>query len=88
MRVNREITQGSASYDNLDVTKEAEDEGINVFADDEDDADTCTTRRLGSFAVSSDNPASDSNVSISEPQGSQHNSAQSPHPGIAAASYH
>lgn len=73
--MNSEITQGSASYDDLDVTKEAEDEGINVFADDKDVADTCSTRRSGSSAVSSDNPASNSNVSISKPQGSQLDSA-------------
>ncbi|KAH6672626.1 hypothetical protein B0J14DRAFT_78188 [Halenospora varia] len=88
MRVNSEITQGSASYDDLDVTKEAEDEGIDVFADDEDDADTCSTRRSGSSAVSSDNPASDSNVSLSELQGSQLDSTQPPQPGPVAASHH
>jgi hypothetical protein len=77
MWVNSEITQGSASYNNLDVTKEAEDEGIDVFADNEDDAHTCSTRRSGSSAVSSNNPASNSNISISELQGSQLDSAQS-----------
>ncbi|KAG9228023.1 hypothetical protein BJ875DRAFT_490345 [Amylocarpus encephaloides] len=64
MQVNTEITQGSASYDDLDVTKEAEDEGIDVFADNEDDTDTCSTRRSRSSAVSSDNPASDSNPGL------------------------
>jgi hypothetical protein len=29
MQVNSEITQGSASYDNLDITKKAEDMAIN-----------------------------------------------------------
>jgi len=86
MRVNSEITQGYASYDDLDVTKEAEGEGIDVFADDEDDADTCTTRRSGSSAVSSDNPASDSNVSLSELRGGEHDSTQPPQPGPAAVS--
>jgi hypothetical protein len=64
--VNTEVTQGSASYNDLDVTKEAEEEGIDVLADNEDDADTYSTKRLGSSAISSDNPASDSNVSLSE----------------------
>jgi hypothetical protein len=66
IRVNTEITQGSGTYDALDVTKKAEEGGINVFADNEDNANTCSTRRSGSSAVSSDNPASDSNVSLSE----------------------
>jgi hypothetical protein len=84
-RVNIEIIQGSASYDDLDVAKEAEDEGIDVFADDEDGADTCSTRS-GSSAVSSDNLASDRNVALSELQVGQHDSAQSPQPGPAMVS--
>lgn len=63
--MNPEITQGSANYDSLCI-KEVEDKGIDVFANNEDDADTCSTKRLGSSAVSGDNPASDSNVSLSE----------------------
>jgi len=88
IRVNTEITQGSASYDDLDVTKEAEEEGIDVLVDDEDDADTYSTKRSGSSAISSDNPASDSNVSLSELQDGQHDSTQSPQPGPAVASHH
>lgn len=85
MRVNAEITQGNASHDNLDGTKEAEDEGVDVFADDEDDADTCTTRS-GSSAVSSHNPASDRNGSLSELPDGQHDSLQSSQPGLTVAS--
>lgn len=88
IRVNTEITQGSASYDDLDVTKRAEEEGIDVLADDEDGADAYSTKILGSSATSSDNPASDSNVSLSELQDGQHDSTQSSQPGLAAASHH
>ena len=74
IRVNTEITQGNASYVDLDVAKEAEDEGIDVFArgDDEDNADTRSTKRSMSSTISCNNPASDSNVSVSvlELQGS------------------
>ncbi|XMA19876.1 hypothetical protein WAI453_012667 [Rhynchosporium graminicola] len=86
--VNTEITQGSASYDDLDVTKEAEEEGIDILADDEDDADTDSTKRSGSSALASDNPASSSHVSLSELRDGQHDSTQSPQPGPAAASHH
>ncbi|PVH69523.1 hypothetical protein DL98DRAFT_598588 [Cadophora sp. DSE1049] len=88
IRVNTEITPGSASYDDLDVTKDAEEEGIDVLVDDEDDADTYSTKRSGSSASSSDNPASDSNVSLSERQDGQHDFTQSPQPCPAAASHH
>jgi hypothetical protein len=88
LQVNTEITQGSASYVDLDVTKEVEDEGIDVFAkgDDDDDADTRSTKRSRTSAISCNNPASDSNVSVSELQDGQHDSAQSPQPGPAVAS--
>jgi hypothetical protein len=86
MQLNSEITQGSASYDNLDVTKKAEDEGIDVFADDEDDSDTYTIRRSGSSAVPGDDPASDSNISLFERRGDQHDSTQPPQTDPAVAS--
>lgn len=65
-RVHTEITQGRANHDDLDVNRETEDEGIDVFANDKDDAGTCSMRRSGSSAVSSDNPASDGIISPSE----------------------
>jgi hypothetical protein len=71
-------------YSDLNVTNEAEDKETDVYAD-KDDTGTYSTRS-GSSAVSSDNPASDSNVSLSELRGSQHNSVQSTHPGPAAVS--
>lgn len=63
-RVNTEMTQGSASYGGLDVTKGAEEEDIDVLSDDEDGADTYSTKTSGSSAISSENPASDSNISL------------------------
>ncbi|KAH6662076.1 hypothetical protein B0J14DRAFT_707848 [Halenospora varia] len=87
LRMNTEIIQGSASYVDLDVTKEVEDEGADIFANgDDDDADTCSPKRSRSFTISCNNPASDSNVSISELQDGQHDSAQYPQPGLAVAS--
>ena len=70
MRLNSEITQGSPSYDDLDVTKKAQDEGIDVFADDEDDFD----------------PASGSDVALAQLRGSQQRSAQFPQLDSAAVS--
>lgn len=58
------------------------------MANDEDGADTYFTKILGSFATSSDNPASDSNISLIELQDGQHGSTQSLQPGLAAASHH
>jgi hypothetical protein len=70
MRVNTKITQDSIqetpSYEDLDVIKEAEDEGIDVFANNKDYTDTYSTRRSGYSAISSDNLALDSNVSLFE----------------------
>lgn len=63
-RVNTEMIQGSASYGGLDVTKGAEEEDIDVLSDNEDGADTYSTKTLGSSAISSENPASDSNISL------------------------
>jgi hypothetical protein len=65
-----------------------EDEGIDVFAkgDDADDADTRSTKRSRLSAISCNNPASDSNVSVSELQDGQHDSAQSLQPSPTVAS--
>ncbi|KAH7364881.1 hypothetical protein BKA65DRAFT_145706 [Rhexocercosporidium sp. MPI-PUGE-AT-0058] len=81
------LATGSASYDGLDVTKETEDEGIDVLADDEDGADTYSTKRPGPSAISSENSASNSNVSLPELPDDQHDSTQSPQPCPAAASH-
>jgi hypothetical protein len=51
------MTQGSASYLDLDITQEVED--------DDDDADTRSAKGSMPSAVSC-NPASESNVSVSE----------------------
>jgi len=51
-----------------------------------DDADTRSTKRSRSSTISCDYPASDSNVSVSELQDSQHYSAQSSQPGPAVTS--
>jgi len=88
IRVNTEIIQGSASYDGLNVTKETDDEGIDVLADDEDGAGTYPTKRSGPSAISSDNPASDSRVSLLELEDDQQDSTQSPQLCPAAASHH
>jgi hypothetical protein len=63
--VNTDLIQGSTSYDNLDVTKELEGEGFDVFAerDDDDDDDTRSTKGRTLSAVSDKNLASSSNIS-------------------------
>jgi hypothetical protein len=80
VRVNTEITKGSANYVDLDVTKEVEDKGIDVFAkgDDDDDTGTRSMKRSRPSAISCNDPASDSDVSVSGLQDGQHDSAQSP----------
>lgn len=87
-RVNTEMTQGSASYGGLDVTKGAEEEDIDVLSDDEDGADTYSTKTSGSSAISSENPASDSNISLPALQDGQHDSTQPPQLYLVAASHH
>lgn len=66
--MNTEITKGSASYVDLDVTKEVEDEDINVLAEGDinGDADTRPIKRSRSSPISCNNPASDSDVSVFE----------------------
>jgi hypothetical protein len=88
LRVNTDITQGSTNYANLDVTKELEDAEFSVFAEerDEDDEHTRSTKRSKLSAVSGDNPAFDGNMF--ELQDDQPDHAQSPQPGLAAASLH
>jgi len=87
-RVNTEMTQGSASYSGLDVTKGAEEEDIDVLSDDEDGADTYSTKTSGSSAISSENLASDSNISLPALQDGQRDSTQPPQLCPAAASHH
>jgi hypothetical protein len=55
--VNTEIIQGSTNYVDLDVTKELEDKGFDVFAEgsNEDDNETCSTKGLKLSAISNDN---------------------------------
>jgi hypothetical protein len=89
--VNTDITQRSTNYVNLDVTKEVEYEGFDVFAegnddDDDDDGGTRSTKRSMLSAVSCNNPAFDSN--ISELQDCEHDYAQSPRLGLVVASLH
>jgi hypothetical protein len=91
LQVNTDITQGSTSYDNLDVTKELEGEDFDVFAkgdDGEDDNDdgTRSTKGRKLSAVSDNNPASDSN--ISGMQDGQPDDTQYPQLCPAAASLH
>jgi hypothetical protein len=73
LRANTEITQRNASYVDLDVTKEVEDEGTDIFVerDDNDDADM---KRPRSSTICN-NSASDSNISVSELQDGQYDSA-------------
>jgi len=84
--VNTNITQQSTNYVNLNVTKEVEYEGCNVFAEgnDDDDNGTRSTKRLMLSAVSCNNPAFNSN--ISELQDSERDYAQSPQLGLVEAS--
>ena len=84
--MNTNITQQSTNYVNLNVTKEVEYEGCNVFAEgnDDDDNGTRSTKRLMLSAVSCNNPAFNSN--ISELQDSERDYAQSPQLGLVEAS--
>lgn len=66
LQVNTEITQGSASYVDLDVAKRAEDKGIDIFVKGDNNNNTCFIKRSRSSAVSHNNLACDSNVSISK----------------------
>jgi hypothetical protein len=63
--VNTDITQGSTNYVNLDVAKEVEYEGFDVFAEgnDEDNDDTRSMKRSMLSTISRNNPAFDSNIS-------------------------
>lgn len=88
LQVNTDITQGSTNYVHLDVTKELEDEGFDVFAEgnDEDDDDTGSTKGRKLSAISDKNPAFDSN--ISELQDDQPDYTQSPRLGLAEVALH
>jgi hypothetical protein len=88
LQVNTDITQRSTNYVNLDVTKEVEYKGYDVFAkgNDDDDDSTHSTKRSMLSAVSCNNPAFDSN--ISGLQDSERDYAQSPQLGLAVASLH
>ena len=84
--MNTNITQQSTNYVNLNVTKEVEYEGCNVFTEgnDDDDNGTRSTKRLMLSAVSCNNPAFNSN--ISELQDGERDYAQSPQLGLVEAS--
>jgi hypothetical protein len=88
LQVNTDLIQGATSYDNLDVTKELEGEGFDVFAerDDDDDDDTRSTKGRTLSAVSDKNLASSSN--ISGLQDGQPDDTQSPQLALAAVSPH
>ncbi|CZT07721.1 uncharacterized protein RCO7_11211 [Rhynchosporium graminicola] len=79
-----QMTQGSTGYDGLNGTEEVEEEGIEVLADDQVDADTCSTKKPPS---SIDSPASDSIFFLSELPDSQHDSTEPHQPGSAVASF-
>jgi hypothetical protein len=73
LRVNAEITQGSANHVGVDVIKEVRDEGANVVAKGGEDSETAndddharSTRMSSSTSASCSNPASNSNGSVSE----------------------
>jgi hypothetical protein len=85
LQVNTDIIQESTSYDNLDVTKELEGEGFDVFAEG-DDVDSRSTKGRRLSAVSDKNPASGSN--ISGLQDGQPDDTQSPQLALAGASPH
>jgi hypothetical protein len=65
LRVNTEITQGSTSYVNLNVTKELEDREYSVSTGECDEGGDDTRSIKGSMlsAISGDNPAFDGNMS-------------------------
>jgi hypothetical protein len=86
LQVNTDITQQSTNYVNLNVTKEVEYKGYNVFVErnNNNNNSTCSTKRSILSAVSYNNPAFDSN--ISELQDSEHNYAQSSQLGPAVVS--
>ncbi len=91
--MNVEITHGSANHVDVDVAKEVRDEGADVLAkgdgDDEKDVDDAHSTRMScSPTASCNNPASDSNISVSKLQASEHGSAKSPHLGLAVVTLH
>jgi hypothetical protein len=65
MQVNTDITQGGTNYFNLDITKELGDGECSVSAKEHDKGgdDTRSTKRSKLSAVSSNNPAFNSNMS-------------------------
>jgi hypothetical protein len=62
LQVNTDLIQGSTSYNNLDVTRELEGKGFDVFAKG-DDVDSRSTKGQTLSAVSDKNLASGINVS-------------------------
>jgi hypothetical protein len=83
--VNTDLTQGSTSYVNLDVSKGLDGEcSVSAEERDGDGDDTRSTKRSKSSTVSGDNPAFDSNMS--ELQDGQPDHTRSPQQGLAAAS--
>ena len=53
------------NYINLDITKELEDRGFNIFIkrSDKDNNNTCSIKRLKLLAISNDYIAFNSNIS-------------------------
>jgi hypothetical protein len=84
--MNTDIIQRSTNYVDLNVTKELEDRGFDVFAKEsnEDNDNICSTKRSKLSTVSDNNPAFNSNMS--ELQDGQSDYTQSPQLGPAAAS--
>ncbi|RFU31208.1 hypothetical protein B7463_g5144, partial [Scytalidium lignicola] len=80
LQADTKLIQRSASYVGLNVMKEVEDEGMDTFVrgNDDHDVEIRFTKRSHSPAVSCNNSASDSNVSVLQLQESQHDSAQYP----------
>ncbi|KAL2063228.1 hypothetical protein VTL71DRAFT_5032 [Oculimacula yallundae] len=83
-----QIIQGSTGYNGLSVTEEVEEKGVDVLADDQVDADTCSTKKPPSSAISTDSLASDSNVSLFKLPDSQHDSTEPYQSVLAVASHH
>ena len=83
--VNTDLTQGSTSYVNLDVSKGLDGEcSVSAEERDGDSDDTRSTKRSKSSTVSGDNPAFDSNMF--ELRDGQPDYTRSPQQGLAAAS--
>ena len=61
--MNINIILSSVNYNNLSITKEVDEEGINTLVDNKDSANAYPIKRLGLSTVSNNNLTFNNNVS-------------------------